>query len=420
VTNTEDHSVGFCTTNDCTLREAITMAGNTDVINFAPTVTGTIILGGAGELFIQHNVTINGPGANVLAVSGANASRVFEIKTGFTLNLSGLTITNGFVTGAGGEGQGAGILNNGKLNLTACQLTSNAINVTDAGAAAGRALGGGLFNGNGSTAVIRNCAFYLNSVQASQAWGGGMASRSSSVIVINSTFSNNLIKPAYGLNSGEGGGVFTLAATVTLVNCTIAFNNYLAGGSVTGGGIARTSGGAVFVLNTIIAGNSADQSPDAFGSFSSLGHNLVTNSSGSSSWVMTDKLDAMASPVNLGSLVYNGGPTKTHAITAGSVAIDAGKDTASDPGPDGVYGNGDDVPLTTDQRGAGFPRPIGAHIDIGAFEAQTRPQPTVSIGDVTASEGNAGTRLTSPRTALPPANAESGSRAQVRTSSGTA
>lgn len=81
VTNTEDQSVGFCTTSDCTLREAITIAGNGDVIEFAPSVTGTITLGGAGELFIQQNITINGPGANVLAINGANATRVFEIKS---------------------------------------------------------------------------------------------------------------------------------------------------------------------------------------------------------------------------------------------------------------------------------------------------------------------------------------------------
>ena len=106
-------------------------AGDADVIQFAPGVTGTITLGGAGELFIQHNITINGPGANLLAISGANATRVFEIKNGFTLTLSGLTITNGFVSSSGSEQGGGGILNNGKLNLTACALTTNAVKVTD-------------------------------------------------------------------------------------------------------------------------------------------------------------------------------------------------------------------------------------------------------------------------------------------------
>ena len=81
VTNTSDGPIGVCD-SDCTLREALTFAGNADVIQFAAGVTGTITLGGAGELFLQQNITINGPGANMLAVSGANATRIFEIKAG--------------------------------------------------------------------------------------------------------------------------------------------------------------------------------------------------------------------------------------------------------------------------------------------------------------------------------------------------
>jgi len=378
VTNTEDHDVGFCTTSDCTLREAITIASSGDVINFAPGVTGKFTLGGAGELFIQQSITINGPGANVLAVDGGLATRIFEIKNGFTVAISGLTISNGFVntpTPSFGEAQGGGILNNGKLYLTDCDVVGNLIQYS------GRSMGGGLCNNNGSTAIIRRCTFDFNEVQGSEAWGGGMASRSASVIAINSTFSSNVVGPQAPLNSGIGGGVMTVAATVTLVNCTIASNSYVsgAGATLTGGGIARTGGGAVFLWNTLIANNSASQSPDASGSFSSLGHNLIGNSAGSSSWVSSDKLDAAAAPVNLGGLAANGGPTKTHAITVGSVAINAGDDTVNDPGADGIYGNGDDGPITTDQRGPGFPRILGAHIDIGAFEAdQPQPGPILS------------------------------------------
>jgi len=76
VTNTSDGPIGVCD-SDCTLREAIAFANSGDVIQFAPAVTGTITLGGAGELFLQQNITINGPGANVLAVNGANATRIF-------------------------------------------------------------------------------------------------------------------------------------------------------------------------------------------------------------------------------------------------------------------------------------------------------------------------------------------------------
>jgi len=57
-------------------------------------------------------------------------------------------------------------------------------------------------------------------------------------------------------------------------------------------------------------------------------------------------------------LANNGGPTRTHALLPGSVAIDAGAN------PQG---------LAFDQRGAGFPRVFGAAPDIGAFEVGPRP-----------------------------------------------
>ena len=69
VTNTSDGPIGVCASN-CTLREAIAFAGNGDLIQFAAGVTGTITLGGAGELFIQQNITINGPGLTSSIIDG--------------------------------------------------------------------------------------------------------------------------------------------------------------------------------------------------------------------------------------------------------------------------------------------------------------------------------------------------------------
>jgi hypothetical protein len=57
----------------------------------------------------------------------------------------------------------------------------------------------------------------------------------------------------------------------------------------------------------------------------------------------------------LGPLQDNGGPTPTHALLAGSPAIDNGNDTAA---------------LDFDQRGIGFPRIAGGGADIGALEVQ--------------------------------------------------
>jgi hypothetical protein len=68
---------------------------------------------------------------------------------------------------------------------------------------------------------------------------------------------------------------------------------------------------------------------------------------------ITLPIDTLGSAPQLLPLAANGGPTRTHALTPGSPAIDAGNNLAS---------------LTSDQRGAGFPRVVGAAADIGAFE----------------------------------------------------
>jgi hypothetical protein len=61
--------------------------------------------------------------------------------------------------------------------------------------------------------------------------------------------------------------------------------------------------------------------------------------------------------LNLGPLGDNGGPTQTIALGPGSVAIDAGDNTAA-------------AGLITDQRGSGFPRIVNGRVDVGAFEVQ--------------------------------------------------
>ena len=73
----------------------------------------------------------------------------------------------------------------------------------------------------------------------------------------------------------------------------------------------------------------------------------------------------------LGTLADNGGPTQTIALVAASPAINTGNSSLS------VALNGD--PLLTDQRGAGFDRIVGGPVDIGAFEFQLNPVPTLTL-----------------------------------------
>src|SRR5262245_48148705 len=79
------------------LRQAILDASaqpGDDTIRFAPAARdGTIALTG-GQLSITDDLTIDGPGARRLAVSGNDASRVFQIGSGVTVTIADLTITH--------------------------------------------------------------------------------------------------------------------------------------------------------------------------------------------------------------------------------------------------------------------------------------------------------------------------------------
>lgn len=96
-------------------------------IRFA--VTGTIKLT-SGQLEISNDLTISGPGADSLTVSGNNQSRVFQVDSGVTAFISGMTITGGHAANGGSitsapGGNGGAIYNLGALTLTGDVFTNN-------------------------------------------------------------------------------------------------------------------------------------------------------------------------------------------------------------------------------------------------------------------------------------------------------
>jgi hypothetical protein len=133
------------------LRQAVLDANATpgaDTIAFAAGLSGTVALT-SGEMSITDAVTIGGPGASQLTVSGNHLSRVFRMS-GSTTNvaLSGLTIADGLATGR--TALGGGIFNDGgRLTLTAMTFTNNqAVGDDDPNAVAG---GGAVATINGAT-----------------------------------------------------------------------------------------------------------------------------------------------------------------------------------------------------------------------------------------------------------------------------
>jgi hypothetical protein len=331
------------------LRQALldTPAGGT--VDFQPGLSGTITLT-TGQLTLDKDLTIAGPGASVLTVSGNGAFRVFEVTSGVTAALSGLTIAGGRVTGTN---NGGGIYNDGTLTVTASTLSGNAADLgggihnsgtltVTASTFSGNAVrdnGGGILNGGTLTVT----ASTLNGNAAGDN-GGGIGNGDGTVTVTASTLSDNSAVL-------EGGGISNFGSgTVTVTASTLSGNS-----ASQGGGIGNGEFGTVAVRNTILAGNTAPPSPDVSGLLNSQGHNLVGVGAGGSGYHATDLVGTLASPIDplLGPLGDYGGPTPTMRPLPASPAVDAG-----------LHFN----TVLTDQRG--FPRHVDAFADIGAVERQ--------------------------------------------------
>jgi hypothetical protein len=257
-------------------------------------------------------------------------------------------------------GDGGGLDNTGLATETECQITSNT----------GQGAGGGAQN---SGSLILEGSLVLSNGAPSGA--GIEASGPQAVLwVIDSTVTGNTASP------GIGGGIeITAGATANLINSTLVQN--------TGDGV-HLANGELDLSNALIAENTssrgaADVQVDApDGMINSNGHNLIGHgtSTGLVNGVNGDQVGTTASPIDplLGPLANNGGPTRTFAVLPGSPALDGGDNALA------VDQNAN--PLTTDQRGPGFPRVLGGAVDIGAFEAPDQP-PAVSGVAVNAAEG---------------------------------
>src|SRR5262249_41152360 len=119
---------------DGSLRQAIlsTPAGGT--VDFEAGLTGAIALT-MGELAIPNDLTIAGPGADTVTVSGSDASRVFNIGANHTVAISGLTIADG----RSPNDRGGGIHNYlSTLTVTDCIFRGNSVT------SSGSAVGGGI------------------------------------------------------------------------------------------------------------------------------------------------------------------------------------------------------------------------------------------------------------------------------------
>lgn len=334
VTKTGDTDDGVCN-SDCSLREAIRAAnlnGRYDEVRFAPSLGGRITLT-RGELAIFDDtlgpdLSISGPGADRLAVSGNDADRVFFIFSGANVTMSGLTVSDGR------EDEidlGGGIYNNGALALIRSAVSGNEAT-----------FGGGIHNSPAGSLTLLDSTVSGN-VASSE--GGGIHN-GGTLRMTNSTVSANT-------SANFGGGIFTYHGPANIEHSTVTGNSAVPN---RGGGVASVGDttNRTEVLSSIVSGNTGTDVDVANGpvnSFVSQGHNLIGDGGATDAFDQTGDATGVTDPA-LGPLQYNGGPTKTHALQRHSPAVDSA---------------GVDCP-TTDQRGA--PRPQGAGCDKGAFELE--------------------------------------------------
>ncbi|MBK8284957.1 MAG: proprotein convertase P-domain-containing protein [Ahniella sp.] len=323
VTRLSDTSDGVCNA-DCSLREAIEASGpgitSVDRIEFARPLFDS-----PRRIVLQSNLNTNGlvfalvgPGAHLLTISG-----------------------QGRYSNAHFQG--------GSRTLTGVRISESTFVAVS---------GNSLFHGV-------EFAFLSDGIELNAQSGGIAEMNDSSIHSITSTGSGTLILPGPALlrrvtvsgNAARGFSSATVLANfspVTLIDCTITDNQ--------AGWVGGVSGFAQ-LQNTVIAGNRATsvfpQGQDIFGTFQSLGHNLIGDPGSVAFNQPGDQAGTTAAPLDpvLSPLSRHGGRLPVHVPLSGSPLLDKGKRVHRDARGIALVDLAD-VPAATG----------GNHGDIGAAE----------------------------------------------------
>jgi hypothetical protein len=246
--------------------------------------------------------------------------------------------------------EGGGLYNNsGPASIVESTFSANAL------ASRGLARGGGIFSIGGALFVERSTLRGNFILGNGSVFGGGMALAASHLALLNSTLSGNFVG-CWGqqCSVASGGGLSFCCEggqgpPVGSVAFTTFAGNFAACGSCVPGGGGILTDTTLSIAESIVANSSPLDCVSLGGPFAVGGAaNLDTDGS-------CPGFSLPAANALLGPLALNGGPTETHALLAGSPAIDAAS---------ACFFGGDPVPV--DQRNA--PRPGGSACDLGAYE----------------------------------------------------
>lgn len=387
---------------------------------------GAIITVGSGtytehDIEVSKGVTLLGAGAASTIVQAAASAasapgRVLHVPAGVSARLEGMTIRNGDAKGAGG----GGVLNEGTLEVVSCVVRDNFAGDARAGSGDAGGAGGGVLNlgtltmrssevrdnrtGAGSTMEFggrrmgqdggegggienRGTATISGSLVTGNATGrggdgcdctmlpdipcldmtgysgegGGIGTRDATLTLINSTVSGNTVSltAPTGCDGqpapvrGEGGGLLSAGSTLQVLFSTFSANT--CPGPYQGGGLSIFFGATT--LKGVLSSGNAPKDLYVHGTvaLTSGGYNLVTTWDGTA---LAGTGDLLGTVPLLAPLAANGGPTATHLPAAGSPAVNAV--------PAAACTDAASAPLSVDQRGSA--RPSGGACDIGAVE----------------------------------------------------
>lgn len=332
------------------------------------------------------NSTLSGNNLSNTTLNYAGGGISNNNSTG-TVNLTNSMLTSNFVTASSTNSlsDGGGIYNVGTVNIINSTLNGNRAKTPD-----GSARGGGIYNAGTvnltNSTLVNNGTGLADGLNSNvNAIGGGIFNDTGTVNVTNSTLSGNSAFALGSMASARGGGIFNNIGTVDVINSTLS-SNYCSGSlspTMFGGGIFNGSGvvkvkSTIIALSTVVAQNgTVGSNPDASGTFTSQGFNLIGKNDGAAASFPAGNPNANNDIVGTGAstidpkldpngLQNNGGPTQTIALLSGSPAIDKGTNI-------GFTGS-----LVTDQRGPGYSRTVdnpsvanaagSDGTDVGAFE----------------------------------------------------
>jgi hypothetical protein len=379
VTNTNDSGTG-------SLRQALADANNGDAIQFDPALNGQTVSLTSGELAIDKNITITGPGPNLLAVtgsSGGNPIRIFHVMPGHTVIIEGLTIrdSGGILNGAANlsiinciirsnnllNSGSSAIYNDGSGASATLTILDSAVIGNDAW------VGGGIYNGGvnatlslQNSSVDNNIAIYVIFPHSHAGYGGGIYNEAGHVTITNSSVSNNTAAYSDGVYAA-GGGIYN-TGILTIINSTIHNNQCPAGGGIAnsatltitgstvssnvangfgdifpppigdGGGILNN--GMLTISNSTISSNTAHHSGGGISGGGSISNSTISDNAAGQ---LNGGGIFVSGSLEIGNTILKTGTSGANIVNNGGAVTSHGYNISNDNGAGFLTGPGDQI-----------------------------------------------------------------------------